>query len=432
MSDVHVVLVPGFGGFDVLGNLQYYAGLTPLLARWQDEGPDARRRVTLHYFDNLPAASVHARALRLRDYLAKRVARREFRVGDHLVLVGHSTGGLDVRALLRRLSAGGGAGVSHVDGGRYDAVVVEDRRLLAMIRGVAFLSVPHLGTNSASWVRDHAAAQKALRVTLRRAVELRRLPGPSELPLVATWALSRVARSGLLDAARDALAESDDGRPGLSSAEAANAREAYAQIELWTRNIDADAMALDDLAVREGERATEAIARREAEREVWSRYGVETLSFATVARCPDDPSRVARMGPLSLVNPLTWPDPRPRPDVDLVFRLAYRACVGGPLEAPADAAGVTFDGRRRPVAAWENDGVVNTASMLWPDGPRTVVVDGDHADIMGHYRAVDAREGSARRYYAYDLFQSASGFSARDFDRVWESVLDFALRAADA
>ncbi|MEZ4406186.1 MAG: hypothetical protein R3A52_06905 [Polyangiales bacterium] len=102
MSDVHVVLVPGFGGFDVLGNLQYYAGLTPLLARWQDEGFDraAASRCTTSTTSPPRACTPRVAPARL-----PRQARRAPGVprGGPPRAGGSSTGGLDVRALLRRL-----------------------------------------------------------------------------------------------------------------------------------------------------------------------------------------------------------------------------------------------------------------------------------------------------------------------------------------
>ena len=66
----HIVLIPGFGGFDALGQVEYYAGITEL---FQDRKTD--RAVVLHYFDNFPTAAVVTRAERLRYYLAKRVTR---------------------------------------------------------------------------------------------------------------------------------------------------------------------------------------------------------------------------------------------------------------------------------------------------------------------------------------------------------------------
>lgn len=92
----HVVLIPGFGGFDALGQLEFYFGIT-LVFQATNTGS------VLHYFDNLPTAAVVTRASRLRRYLAKRIVRGEIREGARITLVGHSTGGLDIRQLISDL-----------------------------------------------------------------------------------------------------------------------------------------------------------------------------------------------------------------------------------------------------------------------------------------------------------------------------------------
>src|SRR5262245_24509735 len=95
----HVVLVPGFVGFDALGQIRYYVGVSRVLKAHCDTSS-----VVIHYFDNFPTASVATRAQRLRVFLAKRFARGEIVHGDELILIGHSTGGLDIRRLLMDLS----------------------------------------------------------------------------------------------------------------------------------------------------------------------------------------------------------------------------------------------------------------------------------------------------------------------------------------
>src|SRR5678815_4187386 len=92
----HLVLVPGFGGFDGLGQLHYYNGVHDLRGN---------RPLAVHYFDNLPTAAVNTRAKRLRRYLAKLVDRNIIETGDRVVLGGHSTGGLDIRQMVRDLDA---------------------------------------------------------------------------------------------------------------------------------------------------------------------------------------------------------------------------------------------------------------------------------------------------------------------------------------
>ncbi len=80
----HIVLVPGFGGFDALGRVEYYAGITRLFQNWKKA--HGSLPVVLHYFDNLPTAAVVTRATRLRNYLAKRMARSEILESDKIVL----------------------------------------------------------------------------------------------------------------------------------------------------------------------------------------------------------------------------------------------------------------------------------------------------------------------------------------------------------
>ena len=71
LGRVHMVLIPGFGGFDALGNVEYYSGITRQFQIHDDKS------AVLHYFDNLPTAAVVTRAARLRAFLAKRIARGE-------------------------------------------------------------------------------------------------------------------------------------------------------------------------------------------------------------------------------------------------------------------------------------------------------------------------------------------------------------------
>ncbi|KAJ9094965.1 hypothetical protein QFC21_005757 [Naganishia friedmannii] len=160
----HIVLVPGFGGFDALGQLQYYAGVSETFRNWQQSRTDGQPPVDLHYFDNLPTASVKTRAVRLRYYLAKRIARGEFIVtsgsseqefvnDDKVFLVGHSTGGLDIRKLLSDLQLMmDNQKLIEVDG---NEIKVNPHDILRIISGVAFLSVPQYGTNIADWVISH-------------------------------------------------------------------------------------------------------------------------------------------------------------------------------------------------------------------------------------------------------------------------------------
>ena len=130
---VHIILVPGFGAFDALGQVQYYAGITGLFQSWKKHNPNLP--VVLHYFDNLPTAAVSSRAFRLRTYIGKRIARGEILEHDKIVLVGHSTGGLDIRRLICDLGDQRNP-FTQVDGGQ----MLPNQQIREALRAVAFLS----------------------------------------------------------------------------------------------------------------------------------------------------------------------------------------------------------------------------------------------------------------------------------------------------
>jgi len=439
-SRVHVVLVPGFAGFDALGQLEYYAGVTPAFRAWA-AGEASTARVELHYFDNLPTASVATRAARLRQYLAKRYARGELQPGDALALVGHSTGGLDIRRLLLDLDEQARAGVAiEVDGARGTAFTVRPGDLLAMVRGLVFLSVPQRGTNIADWVGAHPHARCRAVDALRGAVNAARLPQLDELQAWFAGRAASFARADLFLAVRDALAEID--ATGDDPARRAAAQEAAAELELWLRHIASDFSAIDDLAAAPAaSRASPAHAsdeQREEERRMWARRGIRTRSYATLGTRPYDFPEGDAVPAWEILKPLTFPFMRLAAGVsarvDPVYLCAYRACAGGPFRAPlapsvleATELGGTA---RRKIEIWDNDGIVNTASMLWPDGPETRLVAGDHGDIIGHYRLVEAIEGAARRYHTYDLLRSGSGFDEAAFRAVWRDVFAFCAESA--
>jgi len=166
----HIVLVPGFGGFDALGGVNYYAGITERFQQFTQKYPQAG--AVLHYFDNLPTAAVVTRAQRLRNYLAKRMARGEIRCDDDdhtndddIVLIGHSTGGLDIRQLICDLDDARNAKIG------VDGRLIEAEDLRRCIKKVVFLSVPHWGTNIADWVYKRPALRKTVICDLRAAFE---------------------------------------------------------------------------------------------------------------------------------------------------------------------------------------------------------------------------------------------------------------------
>lgn len=440
---LHVVLVPGFGGFDALGQLEYYAGVTPIFRDWRRRDARARHAV-LHYFDNFPTASVDTRAERLRSFLAKLLARGVVQADDRMALVGHSTGGLDIRRLLQELSTSPDD-LDHLDGDRRATADVSARTLLDVVRRVVFLSVPQHGTNIADWVRSYRLTREA------KVMELRAAVWSSDLPLVDLlqgWATGRAATltgADLFLAVQDALHEAD-ARPGASPSTVASAYEAASDLALWLRHIASDFSAIDDLAVEraaDGPPSPAQVGKAARAREVsaWKRAGIATRSYATLGR------RALRV---SGDRVPTWDPVKPWTYVassdtvtDVTYRACYRACAGGPFNDAGHVAPPTFRYAQRShqerVAAWgldpgiqpwDNDGIVNTLSMTWPHGRATYLVPGDHMDIVGHYQCVRAAEPGDRTYHTYDLLGSRSEFDEQTFHDVWEHIFAFCCGSA--
>jgi hypothetical protein len=106
------------------------------------------------------------------------------------------------------------------------------------------------------------------------------------------------------------------------------------------------------------------------------------------------------------VKPWTYPecnkDEKRAAETDVPYRTCYRACAGGPFTILPNSETLEVRNlqskKTQVIAAWDNDGIVNTASMLWPNGEKTLLVDADHMDIVGHYKRVAASEGSSREF----------------------------------
>lgn len=501
----HVVLIPGFGGFDALGQVRYYTGITGLFGKWQKANP--RADLVLHYFDNLPTSAVITRAERLRVYLAKRLARGEFVHGatygesDKVILGGHSTGGLDARRLiydLRDLQKTGRTIL--VDG---QEIPVKPSDLLDLVRGLVFLSVPQYGTNIADWVLSHTLERKAFigiaAVTASKAARdvpwqlmdslkthftgwreivigfggaiLHSLSGLGPLASTLAAAGSAISTRFLPDALlrrlripmlgadlvlaiEDSIRESSQQFTGTSRINEAKAREAASQLQLYLDNANEDFGAILDLrnywrlsAEMQSRTccpkspAHLCAGQREDERSVWRRNGISTLSFATVGSKPAPYHNAyhGEDGPVWDFYNLFDDFKLNQDGFDSTYLAAYYATAGGGFGSNIGTQQLkNLDGQdiSEYIEQWDNDGIVNTASMLWPDGKDTRLARCDHGDIIGHYKRFpengladeDAGEHPGRRYYRYDIFVSEKRennerlFYDREFDQVWNGV----------
>ncbi len=434
----HIVLVPGFGGFDALGRVEYYAGTTHLFQLWKKDQKSLPAPVVLHYFDNLPTAAVTTRAERLRKYLAKRMARGEILTGDRVVLAGHSTGGLDIRQLVHDLHQPEHR-VIPVDGG----VSVKAEDIRHCLRGVVFLSVPHWGTNIADWVHSHWLLRKTVIADLRAALAGSQLYMLDRIEAGIASGAACLTGADLLLALRDAMTEADERLCGRDPSRLADAQEAASELELYFRHMATDFRVIDDLTSKPYEGVKSPAHFRDedraAERKLWN--GIETVSYATVGGRPfrfRSPSGCPAPE-FDPANPFAWGEIVKGGGVsagtDISYRLCYRACAGGPFKRPELAGAITRvmgPHTPAPLELWDNDGIVNTISMLWP-WAETTLVPADHLDIVGHFRRTPAPPppGGAvceppRAYLSYDSLKSAPLFAPRAFKDVWEEIFLFA------
>lgn len=481
---MHVILVPGFAGFDVLGELHYYAGVTEQFRASPKFGPGR----ALDYFDNFPTASVAQRADRLRRFLAKKWARGELSPSDQVTLVGHSTGALDIRRLLCDLRLGFGDPISHtipVDGLSGGVQAADLRRV---IRRVVFLSAPHFGTSIGDYFfQVRAQIMLAARNAGQAVATNQKLP----------FSKNRASAVGegscqLFDAVADALRDSDT---LADEPKRADEREALYNLLLWLEHVSNDVGALSDLrsygsagtdkqqspAFHDERQRSDEIAdycdpaqpialqcyatrvsqppapdfRARALLELLLRGGqlagftaplLELLPHLPGASLASAPSSVAGAGgtwalfrndPGALfallhgicgAKKLAFPDLR---SADAAY--ADAIAPGGTQPLLSDTGSVPFDTAQLKPS--DNDGIVNTLSMLWPYAPTRpldcshYLIEADHADIIGHYaaRAVSRVRLGGRENEAYDIFESGSKFNRSHFAAIWQQIMRFAL-----
>jgi hypothetical protein len=410
-SRAHIILVPGFAGFDALGQIQYYAGTTDVFREWLATANGAQQNAVLHYFDNLPSGKVKTRAKRLRKFLAKRITRNEFQRGDSIALVGHSTGGLDIRQLIADLSAAPNEKL-YVDGhnkaqdeapsAASTQPPVTAGELLAQIERVVFISTPHFGSNLADNISRYALAVRAAIHVGRAGLAIARV--------VPRFASDRLGDRIKLDAALamlDAIREADPRNFQGDASGKADALEAYAQLSLFLSHMVSDFGVIGDL-----------VTDRRVDPVVWPST-IETRSYASVSHRPskrDEPGTT-----------------------DVVYKAFHFLATHGRFKAvdtSSSADWLSTDHALGSIAIDDaaSDGVVNTRSMYWQHGGPTKLVAADHGDIIGHYRLAkvdrdqDGERPPGRRHDGYDFFKSGTRFEARTFRQLWQEIFTFCAR----
>ena len=397
-SDV-VFLLPGFLGFDQLNDFHYFSDRAEgalraaLLAR-------TGREIPVLPLATLPTSSLVDRQKDLRARIVGWLRRDELRQVKRIHLVGHSTGGVDAWLLLcsKPLIHSVHAGRPSRFDGTWDD---EFRKAHAKLRGAVTLSAPFQGAT----------------ITQTDALQLF-----AELPRgVLTHA------SGALVMARAAL--------------------------LLARRVTRRGTGPSDVAVNlivDGRGTCRFLAEvcrsRELVTDLLPASMKQLMQHAPFPTGPHAPTVAC----FASVGPRPEKPYRERPCVpgERGARSFYRLChdqVSGAVDpdfeqqvaanlAEMNHAGVQVFGRAhahgRPLTASDNDGIVNTGSMLPSRGGRLAgLMVADHADVIGHYpRLRDNPEAPPQKpQWKVDdegLFDSDAAFDDHDFFTLYGAVAE--------
>ena len=362
-----VFLVPGFFGFDNLGDFPYFSG-TPALLEAELVGYGKPARVLP--LSTLPTASIRARA----DFLAAAVAARSD-PNDEVHLVGHSTGGLDARFLV-------------------SGPTPELAALARRVRSVITVAAPHRGTPAAARFTG-LMGQRLLRVLSLSTIHAVRLGG---IPLPALIFLANALRGG----GGDPVSESVVGqiyRLVLSDF----GRERRREIEAYFEEAQRDQTLLLQLTP-EAMDLFDALAT--------PMPGVRFASVVTKAPPPGLRRQLA-VGP------------RPARQAGYGLYRGLHRSARLPEQTPIALTRPQREALERaygamPTAA-DSDGIVPTLSQPW--GEVVHAVQADHLDVMGHFRG-----GSAAPEHV-DWLRTGSDFGMRQYRRFVGAMAAFVADA---
>jgi len=366
----HVYLVSGFLGFASLGRIAYFGHVRRILTeRFAALGLEAR----IHVVRTPPTASLPTRAARVAEAIVA-TARHG---GSPLHLIGHSSGGLDVRLLTA-------PGVELPTG-------VDVARLADRVRTVVTVSTPHHGTPLASFFTTLRGQQLLQLLSLNTLYVLTF----GHLPLSALlWMGSLFVRFGDLVANSELLDELfgrllEDFSVGRRRAVRVLLRDVVRDQALMLQ-LTPEAMEVFNASVlpRPGIRYAAVVAQA-ARPSLRSTLGVGLDPAAQVTH--------ALYG--ALYQLIAAAPERKSPRLAPAQTRALRRFYGATPSADA------------------NDGIVPTRSQTWGHVIHAAVAD--HLDVLGHFR--DAAHDPPH----VDWLVTGSGFDRRRFEALWGDVVRF-------
>ena len=366
----HIVLVPGLFGFARLGGFDYFTHVEEALAsRFLERGADCEFVLV----SSPPTGSIVHRTQVLMDAIQQSCSDD----AGAIHLVGHSTGGLDVRLLASPTT--------------WPSLPEWFDR----VRTVTSISTPHYGTPLAYFFTTMAGTRllEALSLLTYLTLEAGGPPLTALTPVIAS--LSRLdealgIESKVLEKTIDLLLSflGDEGQ---------------AEVREWFDGIRSDQGAIIQLTPESMD-----IFNAGVENNPNLRYG------SVVTRMPPP-------GPVRLLKNLRSPINALSAAVfSTLYVAAGRTSKVYPPPGPAPEVREYLEQKLgRKLDNTLNDGLVPTTSMIWGD----VLWAGtaDHLDVLGHFHG--DRDSSHT-----DWLVSGAGFREDDFEEVMDAVAEFQLQ----
>ncbi|MFN7130509.1 MAG: esterase/lipase family protein [Myxococcales bacterium] len=368
MSDF-IYLIPGFFGFNKLGNATYFAGVKQALERELKERGIA---AYIHVCGTQPSASLRRRGRSLLDEIEQTGGA----TADRIHLIGHSMGGLDARLLAT-------PNLKIRDG--WNEGWIGPR-----IKSVITLATPHYGTPIASFFNTMygrnllyaltvLATQTGIRHALYFVARMLAIPGRLEDLLGMSDRAVRLVPNDVLDGL------TPDQNADLWAFLARVSEDQGAIVQLTP-----EAMDLFNLAVVD-------------------RPGIRYVSFLTAAPPPKKAFKVKEL--LDVTGPPTLAI------YALAHTLASRNRPNYPYpQLSPDALPLVRSKFNFRVDERTNDGIVPTLSQQW--GEVGGAHRGDHLDVVGQFARVE--DGKSYRGW----LRSGSEFGPAEFERLWGEVAE--------
>jgi triacylglycerol lipase len=370
----HVFLVPGFFGFDYLGDLAYFVHVADALTSFfRRAALDAR----LYVVQTSPTASLRQRAALLLEHMHRSAGGD----GGPIHIVGHSSGGLDARLVVTpEVSLPGD---------------VDPEPLARRVLSVVTLATPHHGTPVAAFFSSLLGQQllQVFSVATSYALRTGRLPAEALARLAAFFVrpgAAQAAPSSALDAVKTRLLAdfASDQREPLRSFVDQIVHDQDLLPQITPAAMDLFNASTDDRA--------------------GVRYG------SVVTRVPPGGVRgflAAGLSPYAHASHLLYA---------CVSRLAARTPADRlPPVAPLQEAALRRDLGTAPDRR-ANDGIIPTRSQPWGEVIRAVTAD--HLDVIGHFHHPTHVPPH------FDWLHSGSGFTRKQFLAVWDDVGRFIAR----